>query len=122
MKLAPSAANMTTKDSSSSSKVVRPKPSTYAKFLPIDVSSPLGQYIYSLSNNTKDVIDISSLCMAERKSALRSVIPQNTMGNGKVASQSNYMPPLFEGLYLLYFVEFDSWVSFLKAVMVKSSR
>ena len=78
------------------SKVVRPKPSTYAKFLSIDVSSPLGQYIYSLSSDTKDRIDISSLCMAERKSALRSVQPTNTQGV-KIANKSSYFPPIYEG-------------------------
>lgn len=79
------------------SKVVRPKPSTYAKFLSIDIASPLGQYIYSLSKNTKDKIDISSLCMAERKSALRSMMPSNSSVISITSSQSNYMPPLYEG-------------------------
>ena len=79
------------------SKVVRPKPSTYAKFLSIDIASPLGQYIYSLSKNTKDKIDISSLCMAERKSALRSMMPSNSSVISITSSQSNYMPPIYEG-------------------------
>ena len=83
--------------SSSSSKVVRPKPSTYAKFLSIDVCSPLGQYIYSLSSNTNDEIDISTLCMAERKSALRSVVPHSNTCSEKVFSKSIYYPPLVVG-------------------------
>jgi len=94
-KLAPSSGSL---DSSScSSKVVRPKPSTYAKFLSIDVCSPLGQYIYSLSSNTKDEIDISSLCMAERKSALRSVVPHKDTYSEKIFSKSLYFPPLVVG-------------------------
>jgi hypothetical protein len=85
-----------TKDSSSSSsKVVRPKPSTYAKFLSIDVSSPLGQYIYSLSKSTEDIIDIASLCMAERKTALRSVIPQSP--DAEILSASQYLPAILKG-------------------------
>lgn len=83
--------------SSSSSKVVRPRPSTYAKFLSIDVSSPLGQYIYSLSSaNSRDTIDISSLCIAERKSALRSVIPSNK-SDEIISTRSVFFPHLFEG-------------------------
>ena len=83
--------------SSSSSKVVRPRPSTYAKFLSIDVSSPLGQYIYSLSSaNSRDTIDISSLCIAERKSALRSVIPSNK-SDEIIRTRSVFFPHLFEG-------------------------
>ncbi len=61
--------------SSNASKIVKPKapkPTTYAKFLSVDVSSPLGQYIYSLSTS-HEAIDISSLCVAERKAALRSI-------------------------------------------------
>lgn len=66
------------KECGSSSKVVRPKPSTYAKFVSIDVSSPLGQYICELNrHNGDEEIDISSLCAAERKTVLRSVTPQN---------------------------------------------
>ena len=77
--------------------MVRPKPSTYAKFLSIDVSSPLGQYIYSLSSaNSRDTIDISSLCIAERKSALRSVIPSNK-SDEIISTRSVYFPHLFEG-------------------------
>lgn len=92
---------ISTKDSyscsTSSSKVVRPKPSTYAKFLSIDVSSPLGQYIYSLSSSTtKDTIDISTLCTAERKSALRSLMPQNSSDDGLIISTSDYLPDIFE--------------------------
>lgn len=84
--------------SSSSSKVVRPKPSTYAKFLSIDVCSPLGQYIYSLSSSTNsDEIDISSLCLAERKSALRSVAPHSNTYSEKIISQSEYFPNLYKG-------------------------
>ena len=84
--------------SSSSSKVVRPKPSTYAKFLSIDVCSPLGQYIYSLSSSTNsDEIDISSLCLAERKSALRSVLPHSNTYSEKIISQSVYFPNLYKG-------------------------
>ena len=94
-RLAPSSKSIDS--SSSSSKVVRPKPSTYAKFLSIDVCSPLGQYIYSLSSSTKDEIDISSLCMAERKSALRSVVPHLNTCSEKIFSKSVYMPPLVVG-------------------------
>jgi len=84
-------------DSSSSSKVVRPRPSTYAKFLSIDVSSPLGQYIYSLSSaNSRDTIDISSLCTAERKSALRSGIPSNK-SDEIISSRSVFFPHLYKG-------------------------
>ena len=65
------------------SHVVRPKPGSYAKFLSIDVSSPLGKYICELTNSgceEAEKIDISTLCFqAERKSALRSA---NGTGEG----------------------------------------
>ena len=80
---------------SSSSKVVRPRPSTYAKFLSIDVCSPLGQYIYRLSNNKDEVIDISSLCMAERKSALRNYV-ETKRRDEVIRSKSIYFPNLFQ--------------------------
>lgn len=82
---------------SSSSKVVRPRPSTYAKFLSIDVCSPLGQYIYSLSSssNRAEVIDISSLCMAERKSALRNYVGPSK-SDEIIHSKSIYFPHLFQ--------------------------
>ena len=96
LKLAPSSGD-SLDSSSCSSKVVRPKPSTYAKFLSIDVCSPLGQYIYSLSSSTKDEIDISSLCMAERKSALRSVVPHKNTYSEKIFSKTLYFPPLVVG-------------------------
>ena len=84
--------------SSNSSSVVRPRPSTYAKFLSIDVSSPLGQYIYSLSStyNRDEVIDISSLCMAERKSALRSYVEHNR-SDEIIFSRSEYFPHMYQG-------------------------
>ena len=59
--------------SSAPGNLVRPKPGSYAKFLSIDVSSPLGQYINDLTKSACDSIDIKALCQMERKTAaLRS--------------------------------------------------
>ena len=46
--------------------MVRPKPGSYAKFLSIDVSSPLGCYITDLTKSSCDPIDIQALCLLER--------------------------------------------------------
>jgi len=49
--------------------VVRPKPSSYTKFLSIDFTSPLGQYILSLGSvgGSAGSINIESLCASDRR-------------------------------------------------------
>ena len=81
--------------SSKANKPKTPKPTTYAKFLSVDVSSPLGQYIYSLSTSQEE-IDISSLCVAERKAALRSVAVPNQIVRQRV-SADGLAPLIVEG-------------------------
>ena len=50
--------------SSSSNSIVRPKASSYTKFLSIDFTSPLGQYILNLGDGDQPSIpvNIDSLC------------------------------------------------------------
>jgi hypothetical protein len=62
--------NVPSSSSSSNNNVVRPKPGSYAKFLSIDVSSPLGCYITDLTKTgieAENRIDIRSLCTVERR-------------------------------------------------------
>jgi len=60
--------------SSSSGSIVRPKPSSYTKFLSIDFASPLGQYILKLDDGegVSIPVNIDAICSGSDRRGMRS--------------------------------------------------
>jgi len=75
------------KDPGARSSIVRPKASSYAKFLSIDFASPLGQYILNLDRNGPAIpVNIDAICGLGDRRGMRS-------GSGNAGFPVTYRGP-----------------------------